>query len=49
MLSVTVETSEATYAHDGRSGDIDLLLWPARVNGGQIRGHQGGVISASVV
>ena len=28
MLSVTVGTSEATYAHDGRSGDIDLLLWP---------------------
>lgn len=28
MLSVTVGTSEETYAHDGRSGDIDLLLWP---------------------
>ena len=28
MVSVTVGTSEATYAHDGRSGDIDLLLWP---------------------
>jgi len=28
MISVTVGTSEATYAHDGRSGDIDLLLWP---------------------
>src|SRR5271166_4510018 len=28
MLSVTVGTSRATYAHDGRSGDIDLLLWP---------------------
>lgn len=28
MLSVTVGTSEATYAHDGRSGEIDLLLWP---------------------
>jgi len=28
MLSVTVGTSAATYAHDGRSGDIDLLLWP---------------------
>jgi NAD(P)H dehydrogenase (quinone) len=28
ILSVTVGTSEATYAHDGRSGDIDLLLWP---------------------
>lgn len=28
MLSVTVGTSEATYAYDGRSGDVDLLLWP---------------------
>jgi len=28
MLSVTVGTSEDTYAFDGRSGDIDLLLWP---------------------
>jgi NAD(P)H dehydrogenase (quinone) len=28
MISVTVGTSEETYAHDGRSGDIDLLLWP---------------------
>ena len=28
MLSVTVGTSRATYEHDGRSGDIDLLLWP---------------------
>jgi Flavodoxin-like fold len=28
MLSVTVGTSRATYDHDGRSGDIDLLLWP---------------------
>ena len=28
MLSVTVGTSADTYAHDGRSGDIDLLLWP---------------------
>lgn len=28
MLSITVGTSEATYAFDGRSGDIDLLLWP---------------------
>ena len=28
MLSVTVGTSEATYAYNGRSGDIDLLLWP---------------------
>ena len=28
MLSVTVGTSRDTYAHDGSSGDIDLLLWP---------------------
>jgi NAD(P)H dehydrogenase (quinone) len=28
MLSVTVGTSPDTYAFDGRSGDIDLLLWP---------------------
>ena len=28
MLSTTVGTSRDTYAFDGRSGDIDLLLWP---------------------
>jgi NAD(P)H dehydrogenase (quinone) len=28
MISVTVATSSDTYAFDGRSGDIDLLLWP---------------------
>ncbi len=28
MLSVTVGTSRETYAHDGRSGDMDLMLWP---------------------
>jgi NAD(P)H dehydrogenase (quinone) len=28
MLSVTVGTSPETYMHDGRSGDIDLMLWP---------------------
>lgn len=28
MLSLTVGTSPETYAHDGRSGDISLLLWP---------------------
>ncbi|MEZ5924703.1 MAG: NAD(P)H-dependent oxidoreductase [Hyphomicrobiaceae bacterium] len=28
ILSTTVGTSPATYAHDGRSGDIDLLCWP---------------------
>ena len=28
MISVTVGTSAETYAFDGRSGDIDLLLWP---------------------
>ena len=28
MLSLTVGTSPETYAYNGRSGDIDLLLWP---------------------
>ena len=28
LLSLTVGTSPATYAYNGRSGDIDLLLWP---------------------
>jgi len=28
LLSVTVGTSRATYEHDGRSGDINLMLWP---------------------
>ncbi len=28
MLSVTVGTSPETYAFNGRSGDMDLLLWP---------------------
>ena len=28
MLSLTVATSAETYAYNGRSGDIDLLLWP---------------------
>ena len=28
MVSLTVGTSAETYAHDGRSGDINLLLWP---------------------
>lgn len=28
MLSVTVGTSSETYAYNGRSGDIDLMLWP---------------------
>lgn len=28
MLSVTVGTSQETYAYNGRSGDIDLMLWP---------------------
>jgi NAD(P)H dehydrogenase (quinone) len=27
MIAVTVGTSAETYAFDGRSGDIDLLLW----------------------
>lgn len=28
MVSVTVGTSAETYAFNGRSGDIDLMLWP---------------------
>lgn len=28
MLSVTVGTSRETYAYNGRSGDINLMLWP---------------------
>lgn len=28
MLSVTVGAPEATFAYNGRNGDIDLLLWP---------------------
>ncbi|MCP4327150.1 MAG: NAD(P)H-dependent oxidoreductase [Alphaproteobacteria bacterium] len=28
LLSLTVGTSRETYAYNGRSGDIDLLLWP---------------------
>jgi len=28
LLSLTVGTSADTYAYNGRSGDIDLLLWP---------------------
>nr|WP_321396256.1 NAD(P)H-dependent oxidoreductase [uncultured Desulfobacter sp.] len=27
MISVTVGTSRETYAYNGRSGDIDLMLW----------------------
>jgi NAD(P)H dehydrogenase (quinone) len=30
LRSVTVGTSEQTYAFNGCSGDIDLLLWPVR-------------------
>jgi NAD(P)H dehydrogenase (quinone) len=30
LLSVTVGTSRATYEHDGRSGDISLMLWPVQ-------------------
>ena len=28
MISTTVSTSPENYAHDGRSGDIDMMLWP---------------------
>jgi len=31
LLSVTVATSAETYAYNGRSGDIDLLLWPVNL------------------
>src|SRR5262245_53771151 len=31
MLSLTVGTSPATYDYNGRSGDIDLLLWPVKL------------------
>ncbi len=30
LLSLTVGTSPETYAFNGRSGDIDLLLWPVQ-------------------
>nr|WP_321981240.1 NAD(P)H-dependent oxidoreductase [uncultured Cohaesibacter sp.] len=32
MLSVTVGTSRETYEYNGRSGDIDLMLWPVNFN-----------------
>ena len=32
MLSVTVATSRESYDYDGRSGDIDLLLWPVHLS-----------------
>ncbi len=32
MLSITVGTSRETYTYNGRSGDIDLLLWPVNFN-----------------
>jgi NAD(P)H dehydrogenase (quinone) len=28
MISTTVSTSPENYAYDGRSGDIDMMLWP---------------------
>ena len=28
MLSVTFGGPESTFAHNGRNGDVDLLLWP---------------------
>ena len=42
MLSVTVGTSAETYAHDGRSGDIDLLLWPVNFSLAYV-GYRGAV------
>ena len=32
MLSLTVATSTESYAYNGRSGDIDLLLWPVHLS-----------------
>jgi len=32
MLSVTFGGPEPTFAHNGRNGDIDLLLWPMNMN-----------------
>jgi NAD(P)H dehydrogenase (quinone) len=28
MLSITVSTGRGSYMYDGRSGDIDLMVWP---------------------
>lgn len=32
MLSVTAGGSEPTFAHNGRNGDIDLVLWPTQMS-----------------
>jgi len=31
MLSVTFGGAEQTFAHNGRNGDVDLLLWPMQM------------------
>lgn len=32
MLSVTLGGAESTFAHNGRNGDIELLLWPINMS-----------------
>jgi NAD(P)H dehydrogenase (quinone) len=32
MLSLTLGGPEATFAHNGRNGDIELLLWPLQMS-----------------
>ena len=32
MLSVTLGGAESTFAHNGRNGDIELLLWPLQMS-----------------
>lgn len=32
FVSVTVGTSRETYMYDGRSGDIEMMLWPVNFN-----------------
>lgn len=32
MVSVTLGGAESTFAHNGRNGDIELLLWPVQMS-----------------
>ena len=32
MVSITLGGPESSFAHDGRNGDIDLLLWPMHMS-----------------
>jgi NAD(P)H dehydrogenase (quinone) len=32
MLSVTFGGAESTFAHNGRNGDVELLLWPVQMS-----------------